>query len=646
MSRPVFVERTAGARMKLFSHYLRSQGAGRLGRRLLIRILLGIVFFTALGTMVQLSIDYHKDLHVLEGQLEQVRSSRVPSLTSSLWHLDEAQVISQLEGILDLRDVKFARVVTPDGLEFFRGEQAEEKALVIRQFPLLYQAFDRTEEIGVLTVAGDRSAVLGRIRDKILIIVVTQGVQFMLVAVLIVAIVHMLVTRHLRRMALYTSELNIDRLQDPLVLDKAPGTPDEIDIVVNAFNSMRENLLRDIRQKEEAEAKLKAAEGYIRNILDSMPSLLIAVDEEGRVTQWNQQAARMTGVPAGDALGRRFADVYPEAPLTEAQITAAMTGNVPVKEAKVPRKDGDVVGYVDVTVYPLETGSVRGAVVRIDDVSERVRLEEMMIQSEKMVSIGGLAAGMAHEINNPLAGILQNAQVIRNRISPELPANRSVAGEVGIDLESLLAYLDRRGCLRMMDSIMESGQRAARIVENMLSFSRKSNVEMAKVDICALLDRTVELAANDYDLKRQYDFRRIRIVREYETDLPFVPCEESKIQQVFFNLIRNGAQAMAARQGEACFVLRARSWGDAVRIEIADNGPGMPEELRKRIFEPFFTTKKVGEGTGLGLSVSYFIVVENHGGQMEVESVPGQGTTFTVILPLTPGARIVEGVLR
>lgn len=632
--------------MTLLSHYLRSHGAGRLGRRLLIRILLGIVFFTALGTMIQLTIDYRKDLQVLEGQLDQVRSSRVPSLTSSLWHLDEAQVISQLEGILDLRDVKYARVVTPDGLVFFRGQEAEEQTLVIRKFPLLYQAFDRIEEIGTLTVAGDRSAVLGRIKDKILVIVVTQGVQFMLVAVLIVAIVHMLVTRHLRRMALYTSELNIDRLQEPLVLDKASGTPDEIDIVVNAFNAMRENLLRDIRQKEEAEAKLKAAEGYTRNILDSMPSILIAVDEEGRVTQWNQEAARTTGVPAGDALGRRFADVYPEAPLDMERIRAAVTGNVPVKEAKVPRKDGDVVGYVDVTVYPLETGSVRGAVVRIDDVSERVRLEEMMIQSEKMVSIGGLAAGMAHEINNPLAGILQNAQVIRNRISPDLPANSSAAGDVGIDLESLHAYLDRRGCLRMMDSIMESGQRAARIVENMLSFSRKSNVEMAKVDVCALLDRTVELAANDYDLKRQYDFRRIRIIREYEADLPFVSCEESKIQQVFFNLIRNGAQAMASRQGDACFVLRARSSGDAVRIEIADNGPGMSEELRKRIFEPFFTTKKVGEGTGLGLSVSYFIVVENHGGQMEVESIPGQGTTFIVLLPLTPGVKLVEGDLR
>lgn len=632
--------------MAIISHFLTTHSGGRLGRRLLIRILLGIIFFTALGTMVQLTFDYRRDMHALTTQLEQIHSSRVTSLTNSLWHLDEAQVVSQLEGILDLRDIRYARVITPDGLDFFRGENADESTLIIREFPLLYTAFERTEEIGTLIVAGDTSAVQGRIKDRILVIVVTQGVQFLLVAVLIVSIVYMLVTRHLRRMALYTAELNIDRLQEPLVLDKAADSPDEIDTVVNAFNAMRENLLKDIRQREETETKLKAAEGYIRSILDSMPSILVSVDGEGRVTQWNQQAARKTGVPAMDAVGSFFADVFPDSPVNIAQIVAAMTGGIPVKAAKVPQKVGDVVDYVDVTVYPLETESARGAVVRIDDVSERVRLEEMMIQSEKMVSIGGLAAGMAHEINNPLAGILQNAQVIRNRIAADLPANRSAAAELGIDLNLLRAYFERRGCLRMMDSIMESGHRAARIVENMLSFSRKSNVQMAKVDICALLDRTVELAANDYDLKKQYDFRRIRIVREYEPGLPFVPCEESKIQQVFFNLIRNGAQAMASKQSEACFTLRASSQGDAVRIEIADNGPGMSEDLRKRIFEPFFTTKKVGEGTGLGLSVSYFIVVENHGGRMEVESVPGQGTTFVVVLPLTPGVRSVEGVLQ
>ncbi len=365
--------------MAIISHFLTTHSGGRLGRRLLIRILLGIIFFTALGTMVQLTFDYRRDMHALTTQLEQIHSSRVTSLTNSLWHLDEAQVVSQLEGILDLRDIKYARVITPDGLDFFRGENADESTLVIREFPLLYTAFERTEEIGTLIVAGDTSAVQGRIKDRILVIVVTQGVQFLLVAVLIVSIVYMLVTRHLRRMALYTAELNIDRLQEPLVLDKAADSPDEIDTVVNAFNAMRENLLKDIRQREETETKLKAAEGYIRSILDSMPSILVSVDGEGRVTQWNQQAARKTGVPAMDAVGSFFADVFPDSPVNIEQIVAAMTGGIPVKAAKVPQKVGEVVDYVDVTVYPLETESARGAVVRIDAVSERVRLEEMMI---------------------------------------------------------------------------------------------------------------------------------------------------------------------------------------------------------------------------------------------------------------------------
>ena len=632
--------------MQNLTRILEHERGGRLGRKLLLWILLGSAFFTMLGTVAQLSIDYRKDMAILDSQLEQIRTSRVSSLTTSLWHLDEAQVVAQLDGILDLLDVKYAEVFTPEGLRFFRGEQAPAETLLIRKYPLEYKGPDRVDLIGTLVVAADKSALQGRLRDKILVIVITQGVQFALVAVLIVLIFYLLVTRHLRRMASYTSKLTIDRLQTPLVLDKRASEPDEIDTVVSAFNAMRENLLRDIREREAAEARLKAAEGYIRNILDSMPSILVSVDAQGRVTQWNQQAAALTGVPAEAAQGRPFAEVFPDAPVSLERILDAVASDTPFRAPKVPRKDGEFVGYVDVTVYPLATPGTHGAVIRIDDVSERVRLEEMMIQSEKMMSVGGLAAGMAHEINNPLAGILQNAQVALNRMSPELPANRALAEELGTDLGALHAYLERRGCLRMMESIMDSGRRAARIVENMLSFSRKSNVQTSLVDICGLLDRTVELAANDYDLKKQYDFRKIKIEREYEPGLPLVPCEESKMQQVFYNLIRNGAQAMAVQGRAACFTLRAMQRDGAVRVEIEDNGPGMPEEVRKRIFEPFFTTKRAGEGTGLGLSVSYFIVVENHGGRMEVESVPGKGTTFVLSLPLEPKVATVEGVLQ
>jgi PAS domain S-box-containing protein len=633
----------SGGQMATSSLILSTEVSGRLGRKLLFWILLGSTLFTVLGTVVQLTFDYRNDKDAMLAQLEQIRTSRLSSLTSALWHLDEAQVLVQLEGVLEMRDIMYAEVITPEGIRYFRGQQAEEKNLYVRKFPLQYRAMDRIDLIGTLIVAADKSALQRRLRDKILVIGITQGVQIFLVAVLVVFIFYVLVTRHLRRMALYTSGLTIDRLQEPLSLDKTSSKPDEIDIVVRAFNDMRENLLRDIKHREKAEKKLKEAEGYIRNILDSMPSILISVDVDGRVTQWNQQAVLRTGVSVEDAMGNPVTEVCPKAPVSMDQIRAAVSSGLPVKIPKVPRKQEDVVEYMDVTVYPLTTNNVQGAVIRIDDATERVRLEEMLIQSEKMISVGGLAAGMAHEINNPLAGILQNGQVIRNRMSPELPANRKLAEELGTDMALIHGYFERRGCLRMMDSIMDSGLRAARIVENMLSFSRKNTLRMAEVDICALLDRTIELAANDYDLKKQYDFRKIRIVREYEENLPLVCCEESKVQQVFFNLIRNGAQAMGSQDRPSCFILRVMSAGKEVRIEIEDNGPGMSEELRKRVFEPFFTTKRVGEGTGLGLSVSYFLIVENHGGRIDVESSPGKGAVFIIHLPLTPADQNAGG---
>lgn len=277
----------------------------------------------------------------------------------------------------------------------------------------------------------------------------------------------------------------------------------------------------------------------------------------------------------------------------------------------------------------------------MDDVSEKVRMEELMVQSAKMLSVGGLAAGMAHEINNPLAGILQSMQVVRTRIAPDFPANRALSDELGFSMEQLWEYLERRGCLRMLDSIQDSGRRAARIVENMLSFSRKGLGKKLPVDMAALLDRTVELAVNEHELH----FHDIEIVREYASDMPPVSCEESKIQQVFYNLLRNGAQAMAAaKTASPRFVLRVTLQGKMACIEIEDNGPGMPEGRRKRIFEPFFTTKNVGEGTGLGLSVSYFIVVENHGGTLEVDSAPGQGALFIIRLPVENAAENREEV--
>ncbi len=267
---------------------------------------------------------------------------------------------------------------------------------------------------------------------------------------------------------------------------------------------------------------------------------------------------------------------------------------------------------------------------------EKLKLEEMMVQSEKMVSLGGLAAGMAHEINNPLAGILQNSQVIQNRLGTKLPANIAAAREVGIELDALETYMAKREIYKMIDSVMDAGKRAAAIVSNMLSFSRKSSSGFIPEDVCLLLDQTLELAESDYNLKKKFDFKKIGIKKKYAQALPKVFCKASELQQVFFNILSNGAQSMMSMEiiDSPCFVLKIFQEDTYICIQIRDNGPGMEANTRKRVFEPFFTTKNVGDGTGLGLAVSYFIITENHKGHIEVDSGPGKGSSFLIKLPL------------
>ncbi|MCP4577879.1 MAG: PAS domain S-box protein [Deltaproteobacteria bacterium] len=395
----------------------------------------------------------------------------------------------------------------------------------------------------------------------------------------------------------------------------------------------------NITEKRRVEEELRHLRNYLSNIINSMPSALVGVDTQGRVTQWNKTVERMTGISADAARGRTLVGMLPQMALEMEKIRKSIRTRQVMREQKRPRPSEDGICYEDVTIYPVVTNGVEGAVIRIDDVTERVRLEEMMIQSEKMLSVGGLAAGMAHEINNPLAGMMQTADVIAGRLGDNLhiPANQRAAEAAGTTLKAIERFMTARGIPRMLATINVSGKRVAAIVDNMLSFARKSEATVSSHALNDLLDKTLELAATDYDSKKQYDFKRIEIEKDYGADLPTVSCEGAKIQQVLLNIFRNGAQAMQEAGAEnPRFTVRTcfEKMRNMVCMEIGDNGPGMDEETRRRVFEPFFTTKSAGEGTGLGLSVSYFIITENHRGEMAVESRPGSGTRFVIRLPM------------
>lgn len=401
-------------------------------------------------------------------------------------------------------------------------------------------------------------------------------------------------------------------------------------------------VVSDITQQKQSEEELRRLRNYLSNIIDSMPSILVAVDRDGNVTQWNNQTEQITGLSFEEAWAQPLAKVFPRLAGEMERIGTAIKERRVISSPKVPRTLEQETRFEDVTIFPLVANGVEGAVIRVDDVTEQVRLEEMMIQSEKMLTVGGLAAGMAHEINNPLAGMLQTAEVMALRLTTgfHIPANEKAAEAAGITLAAIEQFMEARGIPRMLDTITSSGRRVADIVDNMLSFARKDDAWVSSYRLDKILDKTVKLAATDYDLKKQYDFKRIKIVKAYADNMPAVPCLESKIQQVVLNILSNGAQAMQVSQIEKP-QFTIRTYMDSNRnmacMEIEDNGPGMDETTCKHVFDPFFTTKQKGKGTGLGLSVSYFIITENHSGEMAVESRPGAGAKFIIRLPVERG---------
>ena len=363
---------------------------------------------------------------------------------------------------------------------------------------------------------------------------------------------------------------------------------------------MNGRLFRSLHEKAE---ELRGLKEYNENILESLDSGIVVLDLENRVVRWNRAMEALFGRARADVLGRALDGVFPGSFL-EALRGALVLGDheeiAHIYKLHLPSADGRSL-MVNVSVAPFQAapGERHGTILILDDVTARVRLEEQLQHAEKMASVGLLAAGVAHEVNTPLAGISSYTQLLRGQIEKADPRQQ------------------------VLEKIEKQSFRAAKIINSLLNFSRSSGTEFDRVDVNKVLTDVLSL------VEHQLEGSKIRVRREFAPHLPPIRGNENRIQQVFFNLILNARDAMPSG---GWLTLRTYADTDTVVVEVADTGHGIRREHIKRIYDPFFTTKGIGRGTGLGLSVSYGIVQE-HGGAIFVESAPGQGTTFQVALP-------------
>jgi hypothetical protein len=384
------------------------------------------------------------------------------------------------------------------------------------------------------------------------------------------------------------------------------------------------SLYRSLQRKVEEYERLKE---FSENIVESINVGILAADLDDRVESWNTQIERLTGIPRDHAVGRTLSELFPMELAAEFDRVRGETGihhiykfvlrptaGVP-SGLGVPSGSGNGHGLpaslrettLNVAIAPLVSKDQEqiGRLIIFDDITDRAELEQRLVQADKLSSIGLLAAGVAHEVNTPLAVISTYAQMLAKQVSDD--SQKSM----------------------ILDKIAKQTFRASEIVNSLLNFSRTSTTSLGDVNLNRVIQETLSL------LEHQLQKSGIQVKTDFDPGLPPVHGNAGQLQQVFLNLFLNARDAMSA--GGA---LEVRTWpeGSGARAEVADTGHGIAPEHLHRIYDPFFTTKAVRKGTGLGLSVTYGIIQE-HGGSIEVFNRPGGGATFRLELPLAvPGS--------
>lgn len=405
----------------------------------------------------------------------------------------------------------------------------------------------------------------------------------------------------------------------------------------NETRHINEKLASEITIRRSVESQLTHTQSLLDSIIDSMPSALFTLDHSGYIIQCNQQAADWLACERQPLVGKHLSHYIEAIKDFNATIEQSLTHNL-VKKLERVRLTLPIGTFpADITFYPLKDNNLDGLVIRIDDISQREKMEEVIMQTEKMRSVGGLAAGMAHEINNPLGAILQGVQNIKRRLNADNEKNQDIADLCRLDLNTMTDYLEQRQITKFINNIQDAGQRAASIVSNMLQFSRGNTQKLSPTYIQDLIKRSLDLAQADLELKN------IHIHLSHIDESLIFYCIASELEQVILNLLQNSAQAISnytPDSSDAHWIptihLSAKQDDKYTYITVQDNGPGISEKIRRKIFEPFFTTKDIGSGTGLGLSVSYFIITAHHNGQLDIESTPGEGACFILKIPNKP----------
>jgi PAS domain S-box-containing protein len=436
-----------------------------------------------------------------------------------------------------------------------------------------------------------------------------------LILLLSIAVINLFLTR--RKVRKSNLELNKIRNELELRVQERTATLDESNRLLKDTNKLLED---EMAGHVSTASRLRASESYIKNILRSMPLMLIGVNKDGRITQWNKQAEYITGIKAEDVLDKNLWNAYPGITVSPDQVRESLEKNETITIKHSQRGQY----YFDITLYPLQDQVEAGVVILIDDVTKKILAENMLIQNDKISSMGELASSMAHDINTPLQSILFDLRNFQSYLAGGSQYMNEIEGNGMPDkLADLLSHA------------YEKGEKMASIVQNLQDFARGRSDRKQLSNIVDLMEHTLELAGDVLSAPSGLRFNDIRIERHYEENLPMIPCYVTELQQVFLSLFRHAYDALGRVNDPAhvpTIVIQMNVSYDSFWIRIQHNGVGISSEDQLYLFEPFVRkdTPEVDYDAGKRLSFAYFIITEQHQGYMAVTSDINVGTTFHI----------------
>ena len=409
----------------------------------------------------------------------------------------------------------------------------------------------------------------------------------------------------------------------------------------------------DITDRKSAENALRVAHSESELFFNSVPSILIGLDAQGRISRWNLSAESTFGVPAASVRGKQFKNCG----LTwlradaEAEMDSWLALSKPRSCDDLPFEKDGTKHYLSLTILPVKfaSGEQAGLLITGADVTERIHLEQQLRQAQKLEAIGQLAAGIAHEINTPTQYVSDNVAFLKEswhpvcdlfRLAQTLCAECAQLCNAQETMHRVKQCLDAADVDYLLQEIphaidesLQGLQHIAKIVRCMKEFSHPDSSRKAMVDINRAIETTITIARNEWKYVAE-------MVTDFDPSLPHVSCFVGEFNQVILNLIVNAADAIretVAESQKGKITIATCQRDGFVEVRISDTGGGIPEKIRSRIFEPFFTTKGIGKGSGQGLALAHSVIVKKHAGKIWFETETGKGTTFFVRLPCAAG---------